>query len=41
MDGGEYKTAIIKMVKEIKQISFLKMIYTVVKTCNEKEKSSE
>lgn len=41
MNNEEYKQSIIKMVQEIESNSFLKMIYTAVKTCYEKGKSQE
>ena len=41
MNDEERKRTIIKMIQEIKTVSFLKMIYTVVKTCYEKEKPRE
>lgn len=41
MNDEECKRTIIKMIQEIKTASFLKMIYTVVKTCYEKEKPRE
>lgn len=37
MTSEEYVKEIIKMLKKIKTKSLLKMIYTVTKTCLEKE----
>lgn len=41
MNDEDYKRTITKMIQEIKSASFLKIIYTVVKTCHEKEKPLE
>lgn len=37
MTESEYRKIIIEMIKKIKKLAFLKLIYTVVRTCFEKE----
>ena len=37
MTNEEYKKEIMKMLEEIQSNDYLKMIYTVTKTCHEKD----